>query len=113
MQKNKCPLCGRKRITIIQKIDIKNIAKLYRAHFGYDIERLDPPKFISFNHCDNCDLEYFWPAFVADSGFFSYFEKYPWYYMKKKPEFDVASKYIHKKDSVLEIDLARVILQRK
>lgn len=98
-----CPLCGSKKVTLIQQNNINSIANLYKAHFGYDIKAMHPPKLINFNHCENCDLEYFWPSFVADSDFYSYFEKYNWYYLKEKPEFEIASNYIRKTDLVLEI----------
>lgn len=103
MKTHKCILCGSKNSTLIQKIDISDIQKLYRAKFNYDINKLKPPNFIYYYHCNNCDLEYFLPAFIADAEFYRYFEKYPWYYMKTKPEFAIASKYIKNNDSVLEI----------
>lgn len=108
-----CPLCQGGEIKSIEKVLVKDLINLYKSKFGLSINYLFKPTQIDFLECSVCGLKYFYPFSGGDEKFYEYFQKYPWYYLEDKSEYDFAAKFIKSTDRVLEIGSGRGAFAKK
>ncbi len=69
---------------------------------------IDPVEWIStptidYQHCAACDLRYFDDALAGPEEMYRELERFPWYYLESKPEFDVAIDHLDGAERILEI----------
>lgn len=102
MEKN-CPLCGYTGLNIIEEINAIQLAKLYRRIFDIDISDHFSNLLIKFLLCKNCDLRFFTPSATGSENFYESLQKFVWYYLEDKNEYDFAKHFINKNDRVLEV----------
>lgn len=114
-----CPLCNSKEIDIVEQIAVKDIAGLYGKLLGGSITLGFPDKKdISLCNCNSCDLKFFHPAMTGSEEFYEKLQKFEWYYLQDKYEYDFAGKFIDDNASVLEIgcgkgSFAEIIVAKK
>jgi SAM-dependent methyltransferase len=57
--------------------------------------------------CAACDLRFYVPEFVGDEKFYESLQRFDWYYMSEKAEYEFAAQYITPEDRVLELGVGR------
>jgi 2-polyprenyl-3-methyl-5-hydroxy-6-metoxy-1,4-benzoquinol methylase len=97
-----CPLCGSLNSRSIDFLPFAFLSKLYKQFFGINLEegRLET---IELRACEYCDLKFYNPSLTGDERFYEQLQKFEWYYMAEKEEYDVARRHITDESSVLEI----------
>lgn len=98
----KCPLCDSDKNHIIEVIRKDNLIQLYKKQLNINIKFLIK-KDITYFCCDECELRYFDPQFPGDENFYNQLQKYDWYYLNEKFEYEYVAKYLNNDDRVLEI----------
>lgn len=107
-----CPLCNYESIEIIETIKKHDIIKLYtkltHANFDYLIK-----KDIKLCKCNHCKIKFYDPMVVGDEKFYNSLQKFDWYYLNDKCEYDYAKKYISCTDKVLEVGSGKGAFAKK
>jgi len=99
-----CPLCGSTSINKKEEFPSDVLINLYKKTYNLDISYLAKNyELISYYHCKNCFLRYFYPDIGGDDKFYSLLQKKDNYYFKDKFEYQVVKKYFKKDKDVLEI----------
>lgn len=102
----KCPLCESSHSDIVENIKKEDLIFLYKRAFGVDVSKLIDCD-IRYIHCQDCDLLFFVDDTgqmpTGDDGFYNAFNKFPWYYMAEKKEYQYAKNLIKTSDKVLEV----------
>jgi len=62
---------------------------------------------IELKRCEACDLRFYVPEFSGDEKFYESLQKFDWYYMSEKQEYDFAAQYVTSEDRVLELGVGR------
>lgn len=77
---------------------------MYKRSLGIDVsdEFGELPSF-DYNRCSCCDLGYFFPMVAGSEHLYKMLQKFAWYYMDEKNEYDFARSHIKRTDDVLEI----------
>lgn len=106
MNQIKCPLCESNHYDTLENIKKDDLIHLYKRAFGVSVSTLIKSD-ISYIHCKECDLRFFidnsYQMPTGDDGFYNALNKFPWYYMAEKNEYQYAKKYIKASDKVLEV----------
>ena len=95
-----CPLCGENQVTLVERLSSRLVRSIYERRFSINIAEF--PDFALFS-CDRCDLKFYSPAYTGDAAFYEQLQKYDWYYLNEKPEYEFAARYIQPGHRVLEI----------
>ncbi|NCR00508.1 MAG: methyltransferase domain-containing protein [Microcystis aeruginosa L211-101] len=109
-----CPLSGSANLVLRETIEVKALIKLYSRWGGVDIssEFLDLET-INFYHCLDSDLKFFHPLVTGSESFYQELQKFNWYYMDDKEEYDYACRYIKDNDIILEVGCGKGAFSRK
>jgi len=100
----KCPLCGVNEVEILEQINVKDIERTYKLQFGISIRALfNRVDQMFFTLCRHCDLRFFFPSVAGTEMFYQQLQKFPWYYLDNKEEYEQAARFIKESDNVLEI----------
>ena len=100
----RCPLCDSENIHETEKIQVADLARSYKKMLDDSIsDEFVGMNEISFIHCGECGLKFFNPAITGSGKFYKKLQKFDWYYMDEKNEYDYAKRFIYEEDSVLEI----------
>jgi len=111
---NRCPLCGNRQVHELEKIDTKHIIKLYSQGFKVSIsDEFADCQEVSLNHCEVCDLIFYFPMITGSEDFYRQLQKFDWYYMNDKNEYEYAKKFIQASDDVLEIGCGKGVFSKK
>jgi 2-polyprenyl-3-methyl-5-hydroxy-6-metoxy-1,4-benzoquinol methylase len=97
-----CSLCCGPNVNEISCISFETIKNGYKKIYDISIDYEDIDSF-SLIKCSDCGLMYYSPAVTGDELFYRELQKNNWYYLKEKPEFQFARKFIDMNSSVLEI----------
>lgn len=110
----RCPLCLSENTHETEKIPVSDLKKIYGKLLGGSIsdEFIDTDD-ISFMHCIECDLKYFNPAITGSENFYEKFQKFDWYYMDEKDEYNYSKRFINERYSVLEIGSGKGAFSKK
>lgn len=105
----KSPITHTDNVTLEQKIKVESLVDLYRAWIDFDVskyfENLDH---IELYRCQETGYCFYYPfSLSGDEHFYSHLQKFPWYYLESKWEYDVAAQLISKGTYLLEIGCAR------
>jgi 2-polyprenyl-3-methyl-5-hydroxy-6-metoxy-1,4-benzoquinol methylase len=99
-----CPLSSSTNLNIIEEVATKDLNKKYQKMLGADIsEEFGQTEKIGLYHCLDSDLRFFYPTITASESFYEKLQKFDWYYLDEKEEYNYASQYIKSSHSVLEI----------
>jgi len=60
-----------------------------------------------FCHCLSSDLRFFVPPIAGSGAFYDRLNKFEWYYLKQKAEYEYAARFINADDVVLDIGCGR------
>ena len=97
-----CVLCKYRYVSVLDKIKSGDLVRLYRKFLNVDFSYLIKQDFIYYE-CQNCKLRYYDPPITGDEKFYQELQKFGWYYMDSKKEFEIAKLHINEQDRILEI----------
>jgi 2-polyprenyl-3-methyl-5-hydroxy-6-metoxy-1,4-benzoquinol methylase len=98
-----CPLCGSGSAAVIGRVTRTDLRTIWMRDLGIDPGPWIATPTIDSQHCDRCDLRYFDDTLAGPEEMYRDLEKFPWYYMEHKPEFDIAVRQLADAGRVLEI----------
>ncbi len=96
-----CILCKSEDIIKVESLKKEDLKTLYKKKFGISVALNSDP--IYFYSCSNCGLKFFYPIESGDESFYESLQKFDWYYMQDKPEFEIVIPWLKEADSVLEV----------
>jgi len=99
-----CPLCKSPENRPIEELHYALLRRLYRKLLQID---LGDQRFavIELRACGRCDLRFYTPPFIGDEGFYDSLQRFDWYYLEEKDEYDFAARHISATDRVLEVGI--------
>ena len=97
-----CPLCNNKNAKKLETINKETLNSLYKKMTAMDFSYLINQD-INYCECLNCKLRFFDPLITGDEKFYNSLQKFDWYYMDEKEEYQYAKTYIQDTDKVLEV----------
>jgi len=110
----KCPLCKDTQSTVSEILPSSDIVFLYKKQLAIDISRiLDHITELSYHRCPQCGLNFFNPLICGDAVFYTHLQKFDWYYLTEKFEFDILKNHLGATDRILEIGCGRGALMRQ
>lgn len=99
-----CPLCKSNSAHLLEVVKTSDLVELYRMSFGNSIvQEFSGLDKLSYYHCRDCELRYFFPTVTGTQDFYQFFQKFEWYYMDEKEEYALAGNFIKENARVLEI----------
>lgn len=109
-----CPLCNSGNVHSAEKIRVSNLAGLYEKMLGESIlQEFSGCRELDFFSCKECDLKFFYPPLTGSEKFYEKLQKFDWYYMEDKNEYDFAKEYISESDFVLEVGCGKGAFAKK
>ncbi|MFZ5906229.1 MAG: methyltransferase domain-containing protein [Nitrospirota bacterium] len=101
----KCPLTHNSNISIERQISTRDIIRLYRQWFQVDVAKyFKQLEYIQIYKCLDTDYRFYYPfSLEGKSDFYECLQKFPWYYMDWKWEYQIAKQLIQPGNQVLEI----------
>jgi SAM-dependent methyltransferase len=105
MYVTKCPLCDSDKNTFVNSISTERLIEKWQKTLGIDVsDELNLIPKIDLLVCNDCQLRYFSPSdLVGSSHLYAQLEKFDWYYMQRKWEYDVAIDDLKGCQKILEI----------
>lgn len=97
-----CPLCKNEEIHLLEVVDKTLLSSQYKKLTGVDFSYLITED-LQYCECDKCKLRFFNPLITGDEAFYKALQKFDWYYLDEKNEYDEAVKYISSTDKVLDV----------
>jgi len=97
-----CPLCKCEDIKLLEVVDKGLLSTLYEKRTKIDFSYLITEN-LNFFECQKCKLRFFNPLIIGDEAFYNSLQKFDWYYLEEKSEYDEAIKYISSTDKVLDV----------
>lgn len=109
-----CPLTNNSELILLETIKVHHIIKAYKKIFNLNVEKeFKGIKEISFYHCPSSDLRFFHPFVLGSEAFYEDLQKFDWYYMAEKAEYDYALQFIQETNSILEIGCGKGVFLQK
>ena len=101
-----CPLCCSPNVCVLERLPFSLLRRLYKKQMNIDLgePNLDA---IELKRCESCDLRFYVPPFSGDERFYDLLQKFDWYYVSEKQEYEFAARYISSGDRVLELGVGR------
>ncbi|MDO8445566.1 MAG: class I SAM-dependent methyltransferase [Deltaproteobacteria bacterium] len=110
----RCLLCHAENVEVSERISVSELAGLYGKMLSESIrEEFEGHKEISFYQCGECDLRFFFPTITGSEAFYEQLQRFDWYYLQEKDEYNFAARFIAEGDSVLEIGCGRGAFAKK
>ncbi|MBI5492389.1 MAG: class I SAM-dependent methyltransferase [Deltaproteobacteria bacterium] len=109
-----CPLCNSGSVASIESVKVSELAELYSQMLGRSIiEEFSGHNEFGFFLCGGCDLRFFHPAVTGSEGFYESLQKFDWYYLEDKDEYEFARRYVPENSCVLEIGCGKGAFAKK
>lgn len=102
------PITGLNDIRKIKVLSPQVVVELWRKHYDIDLSgtSFNTLNSIELWHCNSTGFEWYWPREVAgDAILYEHLQKFDWYYMQDKWEFDIALELLDVADKVLEVGI--------
>jgi 2-polyprenyl-3-methyl-5-hydroxy-6-metoxy-1,4-benzoquinol methylase len=96
-----CPLCNAMSVDLIETISTHEIEYQYKKNFAVSTNFYAEK--VHYFACNECNLGFFNPMSTGSELFYEQLQKFDWYYMSNKAEFDLAKKYLPSIGSILEV----------
>ena len=105
MQQITSPLTGAAAVTELRTISVDDLVRDWQASFGIDVSsELHDCREIHLYQCNETKLKFFVPGHLFGSEqFYAQLQKFDWFYMDAKWEFDVALSDLNGCREVLEV----------
>lgn len=99
------PISKSGNVILEKEIDVALIVEKYKIQLDIDVERLlGHVDKIGIYKCQDTGYRFYYPAvLMGDDLFYQELEKFPWYYMENKWEYEIADNYLKHEARVLEI----------
>ncbi len=109
------PITSKKNTVLEKTICSQEIIEKYKKmKTPIDVARFFNRKEVQIYRCLDTGYRFYYPfKTTGDDSFYQEMEKFPWYYMDWKWEYDVAENFIKKSDKVLEIGCAKGAFLKK
>jgi SAM-dependent methyltransferase len=107
-----CPLCCSSHTSVIETLPFAQLRRLYLKQMSIDLGNQEFAA-IDLRKCEDCDLRFYDPALIGDERFYESLQKFDWYYLSEKPEYEFAARYISSQDRVLELGVGRAAFAAK
>lgn len=103
------PLTGKPDTVFERTVPVDFIINAYKNGLHIDVEKyFTGIKSVNLYKCRESGIKFFDPlSIMGDSSFYEQLQKYEWYYMEWKWEYEAALKHLSKADTVLEIGSGR------
>ena len=100
-----CKICDSADVSVIQNLSAKSLTSAWKNNLGLDVSSLfENIEKIEVKECSKCHLIYFLPDFYPSSDWiYSELQKFDWYYMPKKWEYQMALMDMKASRKILEI----------
>ena len=107
-----CPLCKNNSILLLENVKKNDIVDQYNQMLKDDFSYLFFSD-LKYLQCNQCKLKFFDPLVTGDEKFYNSLQQFDWYYLDDKSEYSLATKFIKKSDSVLEIGSGKGAFAKK
>lgn len=109
-----CPLTQSSEVILLEKIPVKFLIERYEKLLKKDIsgEFMEVQE-IHLYYAKNSDIKFFHPLISGLESFYKKLQRFDWYYLDDKNEYDYASHYIRDTDKVLEVGCGKGAFSRK
>jgi 2-polyprenyl-3-methyl-5-hydroxy-6-metoxy-1,4-benzoquinol methylase len=97
-----CPLCRSLSNSRIELLEPRLLSRLYKTRLGIDLSGTNGDQ-IELRACACCDLKFYHPTVAGEEKFYESLQRFDWYYLADKEEYDIAAQYVTDGSSVLEI----------
>jgi len=101
-----CPLCRSQETELLEEILSAQLIDSYRQTFGYaPASEFGTIRAFGYCHCSECDLRFFYMPAVGGESLYEALRirMGDHYYMRKKPEYDIARRWIGERETVLDV----------
>lgn len=95
-----CPLCENSAIQILDTVFSRSLVAAYQNLYGFR-PNIGAERFL-YCSCARCGLRHFSPMVPGDELLYVELQKFEWYYLSDKAEYEIAQQYLQK-GSVLEV----------
>lgn len=102
MKQINCPLCKNEEITLLEVIDKDSLKSQYKKLTKVDFSYLITED-LKYCECGKCKLRFFDPLVTGDEEFYKSLQKFDWYYVDDKLEYQYAKDYVNHNDLVLDV----------
>jgi len=106
-----CPLCKCEDIELLEVVDKHLLSNQYEKLTNIDFSYLIAED-LKYCECQKCKLRFFNPLITGDEVFYKALQKFDWYYVDEKNEYDEAVKYISSTDKVLDVGSGKGALSK-
>lgn len=96
-----CPLCCAQSVDLVETISAHEIEYQYQKNFAISTNL--HAEIVHYLVCNECNLGFFNPMATGTELLYEQLQKFDWYYMSNKAEFDLAKKYLPDTGSLLEV----------
>jgi SAM-dependent methyltransferase len=97
-----CPLCLSRNNRSIELLEPDLLPLLYKRRFRMDVPEGKGQR-IELRVCYNCDLQFYHPMVVGEEKFYESLQRFDWYYLTEKEEYDIAARHVTDDSSLLEV----------
>ena len=98
-----CPLCHSENSVTTRTVPTSDLKRIYSVSGIEVASEFGGHLIIDLKVCRDCDCQFFSPELPGSQRFYEQLQRHHWYYPNEKSEFNFASKYIERTNSVLEI----------
>ncbi|MBW4472825.1 MAG: methyltransferase domain-containing protein [Stenomitos rutilans HA7619-LM2] len=99
-----CPISHSHNVVLLDKIQSKELAQLYRRVLNIDVElEFSQISELGLYYCPDSDLKFFYPPVTGSEFFYEKLQAFPWYYTNYRYEYDYTKQFLRESDSILEI----------
>jgi 2-polyprenyl-3-methyl-5-hydroxy-6-metoxy-1,4-benzoquinol methylase len=97
-----CPLCRSMNNASVESLEPHLLSRLYKTRLGINLSEINGHQ-IELRACSSCDLKFYHPIVAGGESFYDSLQRFEWYYLAEKEEYDIAAQHVMEGDSVLEI----------
>jgi 2-polyprenyl-3-methyl-5-hydroxy-6-metoxy-1,4-benzoquinol methylase len=99
-----CSLCNSSTVVLLEVIKTADLIRMYSKLLSIDVaSEFEQLTEIRLYHCPTCDLRFFFPGAAGSEQFYKMMQKFDWYYMDDKNEYEYVKKFVRETDKVLEV----------
>jgi 2-polyprenyl-3-methyl-5-hydroxy-6-metoxy-1,4-benzoquinol methylase len=99
-----CPLCRAMTSRETERLELRRVVSDWHQVYGIDISaEFEGYESAVLRQCGECHLEFFDPPLAGSGRMYSQLQRFDWYYMSGKWEYEVATEDLMGKTAVLEV----------